>query len=110
MSQTATIKSLARAFRMMKAMQSDGIEWGDDYRHAGAAALKDVLEGQMANRIDRHLDEMAARAAADRRNGSYRRWLMTSSARSSSGSRARGPMARLRWCAPTPGGRPISTA
>jgi len=62
---------------MMKAMQSDGIEWGDDYRHAGAAALKDVLEGQMANRIDRHLDEMAARAAADRRNGSYRRWLMT---------------------------------
>ena len=77
MSQTATIKSLPRAFRMMKAMQSDGIEWGDDYRHAGAAALKDVLEGQMANRIDRHLDEMAARAAADRRNGSYRRWLMT---------------------------------
>jgi len=77
MSQTATIKSLARAFRMMEAMQSDGIEWGDDYRHAGAAALKDVLEGQMANRIDRHLDEMAARAAADRRNGSYRRWLMT---------------------------------
>ncbi len=65
MSQTATIKSLARAFRMMKATQSDGIEWGDDYRHAGAAALKDVLEGQLANRIDRHLDERAARAAAE---------------------------------------------
>ncbi len=31
----------------------------------------------MAAGIDRHLDEMAARGAADRRNGSYRRWLMT---------------------------------
>ena len=93
MSQTATIKSLARAFRMMKAMQSDGIEWGDAYRHAGAAALKDVLEGQMANRIDRHLDEMAARAAADRRNGSYRRWADDRARR----DRAQGPAHADLW-------------
>jgi len=77
MSQSATIKSLPRAFRMMKAMQSDGIEWGDDYRRAGAAALKEVLEGQMAGGIDRHLEEMARREMADRRNGSYCRWLLT---------------------------------
>ena len=31
----------------------------------------------MAAGIDRHLAEMSARGAADRRNGSYRRWLMT---------------------------------
>ena len=31
----------------------------------------------MAGRIDRHLEEMAERGEADRRNGSYRRWLMT---------------------------------
>ena len=31
----------------------------------------------MAAGVDRHLDEMAERGAADRRNGSYRRWLMT---------------------------------
>jgi len=77
MSQTATITSLPRAFRMMKRMEAQGIEWGEDYRRSGAAALKDVLEGGMAAVIDRHLSEMAARGAADRRNGSYPRWLMT---------------------------------
>ncbi len=77
MPQAATIKSLPGAFRMMKVMQAQGIEWGEDYRRAGALALKDVLEGRMAAGVDRHLEEMAARGAADRRNGSYRRWLMT---------------------------------
>jgi transposase-like protein len=61
----------------MKSMQAEGIEWGEDYRHAGAAALKQVLEGRMAAGIDRHLAEMAERGVADRRNGSYPRWLMT---------------------------------
>ncbi len=77
MSQTATINSLPRAFRMMKAMEADGVEWGADYRGAGAEALKAVLEEQMAGAVDRHLVEMARRDAADRRNGSYSRWLMT---------------------------------
>ena len=77
MPQSATIKSLPRAFRMMKAMRAQGIEWGEDYRHAGAQALKQVLESEMAAGIDRHLEAMAARGAADRRNGSYRRWLMS---------------------------------
>ena len=77
MPQTATIKSVPRAFRMMKAMQAQGVEWGEDYRRAGAHALKEVLEGHMAAGIDRHLAEMTARGAADRRNGSYSRWLMT---------------------------------
>ena len=77
MPQSATIKSLPRAFRMMKAMQAQGIEWCEDYRQAGRAALKDVLEGRMAAGIDRHLVEMAERGAADRRNGAYCRWLMT---------------------------------
>ena len=61
MPQAATIKSLPRAFRMMKTMQAQGIEWGEDYRRAGALALKDVLEGRMAAGVDRHLDEMAER-------------------------------------------------
>ena len=77
MPRSATSKSLPRAFRMMKAMQAQGIEWGEDYRQAAGAALKDVLEGRMAAGIDRHLAAMAGRGAADRRNGSYRRWLMT---------------------------------
>ncbi len=62
MPQAATIKGLPRAFRMMKAMQAQGIEWGEDYRRAGGVALKDVLEGRMASGIGRHLADMAARA------------------------------------------------
>ena len=77
MPQSATIKSLPRAFRMMKAMQAQGIEWGEDYRRAGALALKDVLEVRMGAGIDRHLEEMERLGEADRRNGSYPRWLLT---------------------------------
>ena len=58
MSQTATIKSLPRAFWMVKAMQAQGIEWGEDYRRAGARASKDVLAGRMARAVDRQLEEM----------------------------------------------------
>ena len=77
MPQAATTKSLPQAFRMMKAMQAQGIEWGEDYRRAGGAALKEILEGRMAGAVDRHLEEMEGLGEADRRNGSYRRWLMT---------------------------------
>jgi len=77
MSQSATIKSLPRAFGMMKAMQAQGIEWGEDYRCAARAALKDVLETRMALAIDRHLEEMDRLDASDRRNGAYTRWLLT---------------------------------
>ncbi|MDP6624689.1 MAG: transposase [Alphaproteobacteria bacterium] len=62
---------------MMEEMQAQGVEWGADYRQSAASALKDVLEGRMAASIDRHLQEMAGRGEADRRNGSYCRWLMT---------------------------------
>ena len=57
MPQAATIKSLPRAFRIMKAMQAQGIEWGEDYRPAVAEALKEILEVRMAAGIDRHLEQ-----------------------------------------------------
>ena len=77
MPRVATIRSLPAAFRIMKRMRGQGIEWGEDYRRAGAEALKDVLEGQMVTGIDRHLDEMERLGEADRRNGSYSRHLLT---------------------------------
>ena len=58
-------------------MEAQEKEWGEDYREAGALALKAVLEQGIAARIDRHLEEMAEGGEADRRNGSYGRWLMT---------------------------------
>ncbi len=69
MPQVATIKSLPGAFRMMKAMQAQGIEWSEDYRQAGRQALKEILEGRMAAGVDHHLAGMAARGEADRRDG-----------------------------------------
>jgi len=77
MPQSATIKSIPRALRMMKAMRADEIEWGEDYRGAAADALKGVLAGRMDAAVDRHLAQIAARGEADRRNGSYRRHLLT---------------------------------
>ena len=77
MPQTATIKSLPIAFEMVKAMQAEGVEWGEDYRGAARCALAELLEGRMAETIDRHLERMAEVGAADRRNGCYMRWLLT---------------------------------
>jgi hypothetical protein len=77
MPQTATIKSLPAAFAMMKAMQAEDVEWGEDYRAAARDALAELLEGRMAGTIDRHLERMAEVGAADRRNGCSTRWLLT---------------------------------
>jgi putative transposase len=77
MPQTATIKSLPIAFAVLKAMQAEGVEWGEDYRAGARHALAELLEGRMAETIDRHLERMAEVGAADRRNGSYTRWLLT---------------------------------
>jgi len=77
MPHAVTIASLPAAFAMMKAMRVEGLEWSQDYRSAAREALRDVLQGQMAQAIDRQLEAMARRGAADRRNGSYRRHLLT---------------------------------
>ena len=45
MPQSATIKSLPAAFRMMKAMQAEDVEWGEDYRGAARQALAPAARG-----------------------------------------------------------------
>jgi len=77
MPQAATITSLPVAFEMLKAMQAEDLAWGEDYRVAARQALTDLLEGRMVETIDRHLERMAERGQADRRNGCYRRGLLT---------------------------------
>jgi putative transposase len=77
MPQTATIKSLPAAFAMMKAMQAEGVEWGEDYRAGARDVLAELLEGRMDQLIDAHLERMAELGQADRRNGCYTRWLLT---------------------------------
>jgi putative transposase len=73
----ATITSLPMAFEVVKAMQTDGLEWGEGYRPLGRQALEEIIEDQMAAAVDRYLDQLQADDAADRRNGYYRRHLLT---------------------------------
>ena len=77
MPQTATIRSLPAAFGMMKALQAEGVEWGEDYRAGARHALAELLEGRMGQLIDEHLERMTELGEADRRNGCYRRHLLT---------------------------------
>jgi putative transposase len=65
------------AFEVVKAMQTDGLEWGEGYRPLGRQALEEIIEDQMAAAVDRYLDQLQADDAADRRNGYYRRHLLT---------------------------------
>jgi transposase-like protein len=65
------------AFEIVKAMQADGLDWGEGYRPLGRQALQEIIEDQMAAAVDHHLDRLEADDAADRRNGYYRRHLLT---------------------------------
>jgi transposase-like protein len=65
------------AFEFVKAMQADGLDWSEGYRPLGRQALAEIIEEQMARAVDAHLDQLEADDAADRRNGSYQRHLLT---------------------------------
>lgn len=73
----ATIESLPMAFEMVKAMQADGLEWGEGYRPLARAAIVEIIEGRMAEMVDAYLDRLELDAPPDRRNGYYRRHLLT---------------------------------
>src|ERR1700757_100266 len=77
MPQAVTIRSLPRAFELVKGMQAQGLEWGEGYRSLGRDAIGAILRGQMEQLIDEHLDRMAALDQAGRRNGSYPRHLLS---------------------------------
>ena len=77
MPQAVTIRSLPRAFAMVKGMQAQGLEWGEGYRDLGRDALGAILRGQMDQAIDEHLHRMASLDQADRRNGCYPRHLLS---------------------------------
>ena len=74
---TATITSLPMALEVVKAMQADGLDWGEGYRPVCRQALEEIIEAQMTAAVDRYLDQLEADDPADRRNGYYRRHLLT---------------------------------
>jgi len=74
---SAAITSLPQAFEVVKEMQADGLEWGEGYRPLGRQALVEIIEGRMAEAVDRWLDTLDGSALRDRRNGSYSRHLLS---------------------------------
>ena len=77
MPHAVTIKSLPAALAMMKAMQAEGLGWGEELRPLVRRALTEVIEDRMHESIDAHLLRVAERGEADRRNGTYRRRILT---------------------------------
>jgi transposase-like protein len=75
--QVAAIRSVSKAYKVIKEISSQGVAWGEDYRFYSRIALKEFLEGRMKARIDSYLEEMAVRGEEDRRNGRYSRHLLT---------------------------------
>ncbi len=73
----ATIESLPIAFALVKEMQADGLDWGEGYRPLGRRALSEIIEGRMSEAVDHWLDGLDASAMRDRRNGFYRRHLLS---------------------------------
>jgi len=77
MARVAAVRSVRQAVRVLKRMNYQGEGW-DACREAGRGALKRVLEEHMERATKHYLREIAARGGVDRRNGHYRRHLLTS--------------------------------
>ena len=73
----ATIVSLPMAFEVVKAMQGDNLEWGEDYRPLARQAVAEIIEDEMAQAVDRYLDQLSLEDGPDRRNGYYPRHPLT---------------------------------
>lgn len=75
----AVVQSLPEAMKMVKRMEQEGWAWSKGMYGAGRQAMKEALEAAMMDRVSRHLVEWEAEEGAepDRRNGTYRRHLLT---------------------------------
>jgi putative transposase len=75
--QVAAIRSVSKAYKVIKEISSQGVPWSEDYRFYSRIAVKQILEDRMKANIDSYLEEMALRGEEDRRNGRYSRHLLT---------------------------------
>lgn len=74
---TAYVRNLRQAQRIFKEMELHGIEFAEEMNQAVRHAYKRVVEEMMDRFIDQQLQELEARGGYDRRNGYYRRNLLT---------------------------------
>lgn len=78
MSSVTTVKSLRQARRIIKGLMNSQIDGWYDWREGSRQAVKRVLEQRMQGRIRHYLEEELSQGISDRRNGSYRRQVLTS--------------------------------
>ena len=62
----ATIESLPAAFEVVKAMQAQGLDWGEGYRPLGRRALAEIIETEMAAAVDRWLQRNRVKEVRDK--------------------------------------------
>jgi len=77
MQRTAAVRTMAQAERILKQMNVQGWEWAAA-QEAGREGIRRVLEGRMWALVGNRIAELATEGVSDRRNGSYRRHLLTS--------------------------------
>lgn len=74
MQQVAAVRSVKQAVRTLKWMDIQAPEW-NELRQSSQEAVRRVIEERMRARVGNRIAELSAAGQADRRNGSYRRWL-----------------------------------
>jgi len=68
---------MSQARRILKRMDMPGMDW-ESVREGGREGIRRVLEDRMYALIGNRVAELATEGVSDRRNGSYRRQLLTS--------------------------------
>jgi hypothetical protein len=101
---------LTQSIWFVKAMQAERLEWGEGYQGVGREAIAAILQGQMRQAVDGHLDGMASLDEADRRNGCYRRHLLTQLGDIELAVPRTRRLAPIKWCTLMRGAPSKSTA
>jgi transposase-like protein len=77
MSPFATVKSVRRAGRVIKRLMNYHPEGWGDTKERSREALRRTIEETMAEQVKSHLEDTQSRGEQDRRNGTFRRHLLT---------------------------------
>ena len=77
MSRSATVRSVRSACRIIKRLMSFEPGGWEDCRSFGRGALREILEQRMRGQLQKVLALEVAEGVQDRRNGQYRRHLLT---------------------------------
>ncbi len=75
--QRTTVSTLSDAYTIVNEMVGKSAEPFGGYRPLARKALKEVIEAEMARMVDAYIDGIGDDEVVDRRNGTYRRSLLT---------------------------------